>query len=138
MNTNYAYATDNDSASLGRKIELTSNRLDRRKNDIRLLGASLSSRIRHGWASPGVLTVAGCAGYLAAEWLHRPKNSTQSPDQRASSSMKRLRRVAMPKIMLLAKLAMDVKRLWSKAPMANTTGVRQRTDGDRSHEHTIN
>ena len=138
MNTKNAYATDNDSASLGRKIELTSSRLDRRKNNVRSLGASLSSRIRYGWASPGVLTVAGCAGYLAAEWLHRPKNSSQTPHQRAPRSMNRLRNVAMPKLMLLVKLTMDMKRLWAKAPMASTTGVRQRTDGDHLHDHTIN
>ncbi len=138
MNTKDTHVTDNDSASLGSKIEVTSSRLDRRKNNVRLLSSSLSSRIRYGWASPGVLTVAGCTGYLAAEWLHRPKNSTQSPHQRSSRSMKRLRRAAMPKVMLLVKLAMDMKRLWAKAPMASTTGVRLRTDEDRLHEHTIN
>ena len=138
MSTKYAYATDNDSASLGRKIELTSSRLDRRKNNVRSLSSSLSSRIRYGWASPGVLTVAGCAGYLAAEWLHRPKHSTQTPHKRASRSMDRPRNAAMPKVMLLVKLAMGMRRLWSKAPMASTTGVRQRTDGDHLHDHTIN
>jgi hypothetical protein len=126
-------ASVNDTQSLSRQIGTTASRLDRRKKSAMALGLSLQSRIRSWFTSPGGLAIAGGTGFLAAEWLHRPKECPRPSDQQQSTSARRSQTTALSKAVLLLKVALDMKTRWEKA----NPGVRQRTDERRAHEHAM-
>lgn len=71
---------------------------------------------------------------MAAEWLHRPKGPSSDRKQSSTSnstSARRAQTTALSKVVLLLKVALDLKTRWEKA----NPGVRQRTDNQPSHEH---
>jgi len=107
------------SPSLGGQISITASRLDQRKKNAMALGCSLRSRIRTAITSPGGLAIAGCTGFLAAEWMHRPIKAPQAQrpasKQQASKSSRRAQTTAMSKLVLLTKLALALKLRWEKA-----------------------
>ena len=129
-----------ESQSLSRQISRSAGRLDQRKRRVTALGFLLGSHIRSGCTSPGGLLIAGCAGFLGAEWIHRPvkkplpalEQSSKSPDPDSERS----NTAAMSNAVLLVKFVQDLMKLWSEANAAS--GVRQRTDERSSREHAVN
>ena len=125
-----------DTRSLSHQIEQAATRLDRRKVRARALGSFLVRRIRSEWASPAVLCVAGLAGFVIGDWIHRPmKEPHPSPGQSPSSS-DRPQTAARPNAVVLMKIAQDLGMRWAKANAAS--GVRQRTDKRPSKEQAVN
>lgn len=104
----------NDTQSLSRQISQVASRLDRRKRTAKALGLSLGSRVRSGCASPGGLWVAGGAGFLLAEWIHRPMNEPRPARERPSQSPRRSQSVAISNAVLLLKFALDMQMRWQK------------------------
>lgn len=104
----------NDTESLNHQICRAASRLDRRKKTAKALGLSLGSRIRSGWASPGGLWIAGGAGFLLAEWIHRPINEPPPPREQPPKSPHRPQAVAISNAVLLLKFALDMRTLWQR------------------------
>lgn len=104
-----------NSRSLSGKISQVANRLDERKAAARALGLSLGSRIRSGLASPRGLWLSGCAGFLAAEWMHRPVHEPHPVEEQPPPASRRSRSAAMSKTLLLLELALDLGVLLEKA-----------------------
>lgn len=109
-----------ETLSLSRQISRTASRLDARKKTATALGFSLGSRIRSGCASPGGLWLAGCAGFLAAEWVHRPVHEPRPTREQAPSSHRHSQAATMSKALFLLKFALDLRMLWGKADPANS------------------
>lgn len=120
----------NDSQSLARQISQVANRLDRRKKTAKSLGLLLGSRIRSGLASPGGLWFAGCAGFLAAEWIHRPEKQPplqlRPAGEQATMPPSSSPTAAMSNSELLLRIALDLGTFWVKANAGGT-----RPDGRR-------
>lgn len=91
----------NDTEPLSRQISRAANRLDRRNRTAKALGLSLRSRIRSGCASPGGLWMAGGAGFLLAEWIHRPMNGFRAAREQPSKSPRRPQTAAVSNAVLL-------------------------------------
>ena len=127
----------NETQSLSRQIDQAASRLDRRKARARDLGATLGSRIHYGCASPRVLWIAGFAGFVIGDWIHRPVNKTAPVIEQPSASPDRAKTAVMSSsnAVLLLKIAQDLGMLWAKANAGR--GVRQRTDERRSREHAV-
>lgn len=99
---------------LSRQISQVANRLDRRKRTAKALGLSLGSRIRSGCASPGGLWIAGGAGFLLAEWTHRPMSESRPAREQPSKSPSHSQAIAISNAVLLLKFALDMRMLWQK------------------------
>lgn len=74
------------------------------------LGESLKSRIRSAYATPGARWFAGCAGFLIAEWVHRPVDSEPSQDGEQSSASTRRSGTAV-----ISNAVLLLRMLWAKA-----------------------
>lgn len=122
----------NDSQSLGRQISRATDRLDQRRKSAGALSASLRSRVRSGLASPGGLWIAACAGFVTAEWIHRPLRGPRRSSKQASN-LPRRPQATLANVVLLLKLAEDLRTMWINA----TAGVRQRTEDQRVQAHAV-
>lgn len=110
------------SRSLTRQIVLVETRLDRRKVRAREAALSLGSRFLSDLASAKGLWIAGCAGFLLADWVHRPKiEATMAAKQPTAAQRKPSAPVS--RTLPLVKLLLDLTRLWLNA---NTGSVRPR------------
>jgi hypothetical protein len=127
----------NDSQSLGRQISRATDRLDQRRRTAGALSTALRSRMRSGLASPGGLWIAACAGFVAAEWVHRPERAPHPASKQASNSPRRPQATALAKAVMLLKLVEDLRLIWTKAGPASTAGVRQRTEDQRVQAHAV-
>lgn len=110
--------------SLSRQIVLVENRLDRRKKAASGIALSLGDRIRSEMASPGGLWIAGCAGFLLADWVHRPNAGTSPVREESSAPPQRTQSTPFPNALLLLKLALDLK---TRLASANPGGTPPRT-----------
>ena len=117
--------------SLSKKISRTANRLDQREMIASALVLSLRSRVRSAFTSPRGLLIAGSTGFLAAEWLHRPKAPRQQAREQKPKPPRRSQRTLMAKAVLATKLMLDLGARWEKG----IPGVRQRTDDRASQAH---
>jgi hypothetical protein len=125
----------NDSQPLSRQISRAASRLDQRKMIASALASSLRSRIRSGFTSPRGLMIAGFSGFLAGEWVNRPRaGARQAVNKQRSKAPGSSHKTLMPKAVLLTRLVLDLKTRWTKA----SAGVRQRTDDGRSQAHAFN
>ncbi len=104
----------NDTQSVSRQISRAASRLDRRKRTAKALGLSLGSQIHSACASPGGLWIAGGAGFLLAEWIHRPTSEPHPPPEQPSEPPRRTQAVAMSNAVLLLKFALDLRALWKE------------------------
>lgn len=104
----------NDNQSVSRQISQAASRLDRRKRTAKALGLSLGSRIHSTYASPGGLWIAGGAGFLLAEWIHRPTSEPPPVIEPTSKSPSRSQTVAISNAALLLKFVLDLREFWSK------------------------
>jgi hypothetical protein len=125
--------------SLSSKISQAADRLDRRKRTAAALGRTLRSRLLYGWASPGVLFIAGGTGFLAAEWINRPTSSPPPAREKPSesTSSRRSQTTVLSKALLLSKIALDLRTRWIRANPQSAAGVRQRTDERHPQEHAV-
>lgn len=73
------------------------------------------SRVRSGLAPPGGLWIAGCAGFVAAEWIHYPVKGPQSASKQASNFPPLPQATALARVLLLLKVVEDLRMLWMKA-----------------------
>jgi hypothetical protein len=118
----------NDSQSLGLQISRTTDRLDEHRRTAGVLSASLRSRLRSALVSPGGLWIAGCAGFVAAEWIYRPARGLRPASQQVSSSPRRPPATALANVVLLLKFAEGLRIIWMKTGLGMTEDVRQRTE----------
>lgn len=102
-------------SSLSRQISLVEDRLDIRKKRATVLALSLGSRVRAGGVPPGGLLLAGCVGYMAGEWMHRPGKPVPESAQPVSPPAQQAASAAKSKTALLVELALDLGVFWAKA-----------------------
>lgn len=105
----------NDTQPLSRQITRAASRLDRRHETATALTLSLGSRIRSGLASPGGLWMAGGAGFLLAEWIHRPMNGPRPTRAQPSKPSTPVQTSALSNALLLLRFALDLKILWQRS-----------------------
>ncbi len=130
----------NDAEPSTRLINRVASRLDRRRKVARSLGVSLRSRIHSRLTSPGGLLITGCAGFLAAEWIHRPTNTPRPVVEGSSKSAGHSQTTVISNavLVLLVRFVQDLGMRWAKANFRSVAGVRQRTDESRPQEQTVN
>lgn len=84
------------------------SRLDARKAAATAHALSFGSRLRSGCASPQGLWLAGCAGFLAADWMQRPAHEPCPTRKQRQGSSRPSQSAAMSKALLLLELALDL------------------------------
>lgn len=106
--------------SLARQIILVEDRLDRRTKAATGIALSLGDRIRSEIASPRGLWIAGCAGFLLADWVHRPNDGAGPVREASSAPPQHAQSAPVSKALLLLKLALDLQTLLAKANPGGT------------------
>ncbi len=117
-----------NTGSLNREIGRAASRLDRRKMNVKALGLALGSRVQSGCTSASGLWIAGCTGFLLAEWINRPVDKTPRDDAKGSEPPARPETEMMLKAAPLVKLAMELKALWEKGA-SQSTSPREKPEG---------
>jgi len=109
-----------DDEPIACRISRVANRLDRRKAAATALGLSLAGRLRSGLGSPSSLWIAGLAGFLTAEWLHRPRIEPRPGHAPPSITARNSQSAPVSNIVLLLKLALELASHFAKANSATS------------------
>ena len=99
----------NDTQALSEQIERAGSRLDKRKKNVTGIFRDMGARIRSGFASPRGLWLAGSAGFLVGEWMHRPVISSVASRSQPRKTPARSQQRALSKAILLLKFALDMR-----------------------------
>jgi hypothetical protein len=128
----------NDSLSISRQISQATDRLDERRKNAGMLSGLLRSRVHSALASPGGLWIAGCAGFVAAEWMHRPVRGPHRASKLVSNSARRPQATALAHVVMLLKFAQDLREAWINAGPGNSARVRDDTEAQQAHARAAN
>jgi len=90
-------------------------RLALRMKNVATLSTAIKAQALVACITPEAMVTAGCAGFMLAEWMHKPAHDPEMRRSQAPMRAYDAKKAVMNKAAMLLKLAYDLNKIRTKA-----------------------